>query len=188
MGRYVCHQCARAFPDVARGDARAAQAQGKDHQHRIAGRNPTVGEPCALLCVEGSPAHADGNYGEGFGAGYRRELRGPRHDRCAREKGLRESAQVREEDTDATEWNARGCRGSGKVLCDRTPLYYGTGFSGGWGIGAGVKAEATSNMNRKLAIALSAIGMAGAAGLWMYMPTVGASIGLMVGSLLSTLF
>jgi hypothetical protein len=45
-------------------------------------------------------------------------------------------------------------------------------------------------MNRKVTIALSATGMAGAAALWVYMPTVGAPIGLMVASLLvfSTLF
>ncbi len=82
VGPHVRHQHAGAFPAGSGGASAPAIGGRANHQHRLAGRHPPVGDAWPLLHVEGGSAHALADDGEGMGARDQRELRCARDDRA----------------------------------------------------------------------------------------------------------
>src|SRR5579883_2887953 len=80
VGCDLCFEYARPVPGHTGGAQASAGAAGKGDQHGLAGRTRPLGVPCALLLVEGSPAHADQSDGQGFGSGDRGKCGRARND------------------------------------------------------------------------------------------------------------
>ncbi len=72
------------------------------HQHRLPRRHPSLGHPRPLLHLQGRPAHALADHGQGLGARDQRQLRRAGHDRVRRARRRLRCTSPREHPCSAT--------------------------------------------------------------------------------------
>ena len=99
-------------------------------QHRLAGRPASLGYPCTLLRVQGRPAHAHTDHGQGLCAGGGGQLRCPWND-CHRRGRARVRALYRQ-NADGAQWRAGRCGRGCAVLRERHAVHHRADSYCGW--------------------------------------------------------